>query len=510
MLRRRHAPAGRTNAKPIAALIALVLIFGAVVIAFGRQSFLASGHEVKAVFSTASNLRNGNPVRIGGLDIGRVVSIESGTDRSALVTMRIKPDAPALRVDTRMAIKPRLAFEGNFYIDVDAGTPGSAKLEGGDTVPLSHTSTPVQLDQLLTTLDADTRGSMVEVVGTLADGLGADDGSTATGADGLRRASRALRRSLGSTGRVAAAMRGQRAGDLGRGIRSTANLTTTLARDPQALAEIIDEYDRVIGAFSDERDGLRVSLRHLSSLMRNAPDALTRIDRALPDVRRLSTALLPVLRELPPTLKPANAAFAQLATMTLPAELPRLVRLLEDPVRNLPALMDQLDFALPMLSPLGQCLEKKIWPTLNSAVPDGELSTGQPAWLEILHAASNLTGGSAAFDANGVTFRAGLAQGTNTIRGLLPGLGEMVTALDSTLDGVRPIWLGPNVRPPKRPDANCLDQAPVSLHSESGTPFAGFKPAGYDAKAVKSNADQTKDAVKTLERALGSAGEESR
>ncbi|MGE4426646.1 MAG: hypothetical protein AB7G37_09370, partial [Solirubrobacteraceae bacterium] len=98
-------------------------------------------------------------------------------------------------------------------------------------------------------------------------------------------------------------------------------------------------------------------------------------------------------------------------------------------------------------------------------------------------------------------------QGTNTIRGLLPGLGEMVTALDESLDGMRPIWLGPGVRPPMRPDANCLDQSPVNLHSESGTPFAGFKPGGFDTDAAAKTREQAKDVVSTLRRTLGSTGE---
>src|SRR5205807_815163 len=58
------------------------------------------------------------------------------------------------------AIRPRIFLEGNFFIDLSPGTPGSPVAPGGYTFPISQGTEPVQLDQLLGALPASTRGSL--------------------------------------------------------------------------------------------------------------------------------------------------------------------------------------------------------------------------------------------------------------------------------------------------------------------------------------------------------------
>ena len=52
----------------------------------------------------------------------------------------------------RSKIRSRIFLEGNFFVDLTPGTPSADKVGDGDTIPVTQTSTPVQLDQLLTAL----------------------------------------------------------------------------------------------------------------------------------------------------------------------------------------------------------------------------------------------------------------------------------------------------------------------------------------------------------------------
>ncbi len=56
-----------------------------------------------------------------------------------------------------MKVRPRIFLEGNFFVDVNPGSPSAPVVNDGDTIPVNQTSAPVQLGQVLETLQSDTR-----------------------------------------------------------------------------------------------------------------------------------------------------------------------------------------------------------------------------------------------------------------------------------------------------------------------------------------------------------------
>ena len=81
--------------------------------------------------------------------------------------------------DATAKIRPRIFLEGNFFVDLKPGTPGSPELDDGGTIEVTQTATPVQLDQVLTSLQCDTRQDLRDVL----DGLGAALQSEPTAAE---------------------------------------------------------------------------------------------------------------------------------------------------------------------------------------------------------------------------------------------------------------------------------------------------------------------------------------
>ena len=120
---------------------------------------------------SANSIRTNSPVRIAGVNVGKVKKIErqDGTD-AAVVTMEIDKKGLPIHKDATVKIRPRIFLEGNFFVDMQPGTPGAPTLGDGDTLPIAQTATPVQLDQVLTALQQDTRTQLQIAAGQLRQG----------------------------------------------------------------------------------------------------------------------------------------------------------------------------------------------------------------------------------------------------------------------------------------------------------------------------------------------------
>jgi phospholipid/cholesterol/gamma-HCH transport system substrate-binding protein len=444
-----------------AAIIALLLIGVAFYIAFTKQVPFTSHFTVRGAFQSANQLKAGNPVRIAGLPIGSVTGIAPGPDNTSIVTMELDQHT-GVHADASLAIEPRLLFEGNFYVALDPGTPDAPPLRSGTTIPLAHTTTPVQIDQVLDVLDSPTRYSLKQTVAALATGLGTS-AAQGTGASNLRAAADQLQAALPSVTQVATAAQGTEPGDLTRAIDSSSDVAAELARDPAALADIVTSSDRVFGALSADDAALAQSVAGLDRFVRLAPPALSALDGALPQLTSFATALRPSLTTAPGTLSASSDLFAQLQRLTAPGELPALVTALAPVLRDAPVLEQRLEPLLPLLSALNECTSHNIVPTLDQELQDGANTTGYSAWKDLLHLGAALSGASASFDGNGSALRIGVAEGSASAA-VIPGFGQLTESYQG--EGVRPEWLGYGVVPPFRPDEQCSLQPVPNVNSQ--------------------------------------------
>ena len=85
--------------------------------------------------------------------------------------MRIDKKGLPLHRDATMKIRPRIFLEGNFFVDVSPGSPSAPQLHDGDRIPINQTSAPVQLDQVLSALQAPTRKDLQALLRELSSGL---------------------------------------------------------------------------------------------------------------------------------------------------------------------------------------------------------------------------------------------------------------------------------------------------------------------------------------------------
>src|SRR4051794_35547461 len=149
--------------------IAVICFFG-----FTKDIPFTHGYVLKAQFESANVIRVNSPGRIAGVDVGKVKQVQplQGTN-AALLTMELKKAALPIHADATAKIRPRIFLEGNFFVDLQPGTPGSPDIPSGGTLKITQTSTPVQLDQVLTALQSDSRDDLKRLLGGLNTALNA-------------------------------------------------------------------------------------------------------------------------------------------------------------------------------------------------------------------------------------------------------------------------------------------------------------------------------------------------
>src|SRR3954470_2621612 len=119
-----------------AGLLAIVVTVLVTYLGFSKSIPFRSHYEVKAEFATSNNLRPNSFVRIAGVNVGKVTKVETHkvpgrTQPVAVATLRLDKRALPLHRDARLRIRPRIFLEGNFFVDVEPGSPGSPLLEKG-------------------------------------------------------------------------------------------------------------------------------------------------------------------------------------------------------------------------------------------------------------------------------------------------------------------------------------------------------------------------------------------
>src|SRR5262245_41092174 len=93
----------------------------------GQTPSGASDFEVWARFADASGLPKGSRVVIAGLPVGEIADLAID-GRYARITMRLRDDVPLY--DNAIALKKSSSLLGDYYVEVDPGTPESVDALG--------------------------------------------------------------------------------------------------------------------------------------------------------------------------------------------------------------------------------------------------------------------------------------------------------------------------------------------------------------------------------------------
>jgi virulence factor Mce-like protein len=449
--------------------IAGILAMAAIVyLVFEQRIPFTHRYEIHGVFSSSTQLRSGSPVRIAGVDVGRVTGVSSGPGSTADVTMAIDDNGRPIHTNATMRIRPRVFLEGGFFVELDPGSPGAPDLGDGGTIPLSQTAVPVQFDQIISTLDMPVREGLRRIIKESSQALAGG------GAEGLRSATKHFAPTLRDLAIVAEATRGTQPNDLSRLISSSAKVTGALASRDAQLADLVTQLNRTSSAVAAQDGALGLSVHELDRLLRVTPAALDAINRVIPAVDRFRVALQPTVRLAPPVLRQLHTLSRGLNGLGNSSVVAGLLNKLRPTLQNLPRFSLLARGLFPLAGDVATCLRDNVMPTLRTPVNDGPLSSGRPVWQDFMHATVGLASASQNFDANGPWLRYLAGFGPQLVStGSIPGIGRLLGSTSQPILGSRPLWHGSGQPPPPfRPDAPCTKQAPPDLTATTGQPMA--------------------------------------
>ena len=477
-------------------LIAVVIIAALTVLGFTKDvPFIGAPFKVQATFESANSIRPNSPVRIAGVNVGKVESVKPQENgNGSVVVMQIKDAGLPIHRDATARIRPRIFLEGNFFVDLKPGSPNSPVLDSDDMIKVTQTSTPVQLDQVLTTLQEDTREDLRDTLEGLSIAFNEKPDGKKSGAEALNATYDDSPAALRSTAIVNEAFLGvEPEQDLQRLIKGTSKVSGALIRNEAALKDLISNFNTTMGAFASESSNLQSTIRQLAPTLETANATFDSLNRAFPAVRAFAREILPGVRETPETIRLSFPWIAETRKLLRQSELRGLAQNLSPATRDLAKLTDALRDLLPQTTLVSKCLTENVLPTGDVVIKD-EFESGYANYKEFMQTMVGLSGEGANFDGNGPMVRFQPGGGDQTVSlGGEGGSSELFGSAAAPPLGTRPKY--PGKTPPKVATEPCFSQTPPNLNGPAaakGGTDANTGPAGPVARAASQKKAGTK------------------
>jgi phospholipid/cholesterol/gamma-HCH transport system substrate-binding protein len=335
------------HAGHFAAIIGLALIaalVGGYILSNQRLRFPWEGKpfELQAAFTTAQAVTpgQGQTVRISGVRVGDITRVGLKNGR-AVVTMSLDPQYKDLvHTDATALLRPKTGLK-DMFIELDPGTDRAPLAKAGWTLPVGNTLPDVNPDEILSSLDSDTRDYLT----LLVDGAGR--GLKGRGNDLQEVFSRfePTHRDLARVNGLVA----QRHRNLSRLVHSLGDLNDELAKKGDDLAQLVDSSSAVFHAFATEQANVTRSVGDLPGALQQTTDTLRKVQGFAETLRPAAVHLQPALR----ALNRANTAvqpFAKEAAPIVQQQIRPFVRDARPVVQSANAPVSQLAAATPDLN----------------------------------------------------------------------------------------------------------------------------------------------------------------
>lgn len=290
-------------------------------------------YSLSAGFAASNGLQPGmgQSVNVAGVKVGTVAGARLRDGRS-VVEMEIDPEQlPRVYANARAVLRPNTPLK-DMQVDIFPGGPPARVITPDGTIPIARTTPPIDADELLSALDADTRDFFRILV------TAGDVGTRGRGGD-----MRSLLQALGPTSaqaRQVAEVLAARRVEVRRLVHNLAVLTDATAKRDRQLAQVIAASDATLGAIASQDRALRESLQLLPGTISAARRTLDNTSAFANTLGPTLTSLMPAVDRLPAALE-ATGPLLEEAEPVLREDLRPLVREAQPLARDLgPATRD--------------------------------------------------------------------------------------------------------------------------------------------------------------------------
>ena len=479
-------PGHRHTLSPFTAgAIAVVVLLVCTYFAFTKANPFADPYELNFVVRSANELKQRSPVRIAGVDVGKVTNVEpipsderdllpGHADESfARVTMQIDDEGLPIKEDATIKIRNRIFLEGNYFVELHPGSPSTEELPSGETLPPNQADFPTQQHQVLQdVLRRDQREDFRIIFDELSTAL------EGAGARGFNEAIRYWERAYRDSAQVSEAYLGTENHDLSRLLKGQGKVFGALSRNEAALKGFVTNLNRTVAAFAVQEDNLKATIPQLRDVLKVGRPALQSLNSALPSLRAFARDALPGTRAASPALDAQIPLVRQLRALVSEDELQGLAADLRDAIPDIVHLNRGSTKTFRYTRALSACQNNVLVPFAKEPIPDPDFASddpevdnsGEPWFKQQQRAFVGLAGESRLFDGNSSFFRVQAGGGPAQLVTTGEAGDDYFSSQLFPIEGVRPISPLADYRPKFRPDQPCELQEAPDLHAEDGAP----------------------------------------
>ena len=253
--------------------------------------------HVEAELETAQAVTpgQGQTVNIAGVEVGQISDVKL-RDGKAVIGMDIERKYTPIYNDATILLRPKTGLK-DMVAEMDPGTKAAGELPEDRPIPASQTLPDVNLDEILSSLDGDTRDYLRLLLGDAAIGL---HGNGRNLAQAIRRIEPTARYSRMLNEQLA-----KRRHNIKRVIHNFSLLVDELGHKDRQLGDFVENSNAVFATLASQDANLRASVREL-------PGALGATTTTLAKVDRLAKVLGPTLTDLDPGAQQLDNALQQL------------------------------------------------------------------------------------------------------------------------------------------------------------------------------------------------------
>jgi virulence factor Mce-like protein len=258
----------------------------------------------KIAFSDVKGVVPGRvELRLAGVKAGSITNSQIVNGQAVLTVNLEKKYAPLYR-DAVVRIRPVTPLE-DMYVDITSrGHKRAGELSGKQILPMSQTTSPVEIGTVLDVFNTDTRGHLATLLDELGRGL-PDRGRN------LRWAFQQLAPFLRSTQKLSVALSSRRQ-NLTRLVHQFGGVAQELGSHDRQLASFVKSADATLGTLAQQDAPFRGTLEQL-------PPTLRAMESAFANLRQTETVLDPTLRSLEPVASSLPSGLDSLSKFSVAA-----------------------------------------------------------------------------------------------------------------------------------------------------------------------------------------------
>ena len=335
-------------------------------------------YVVEAQLSTAQAVvpGQGQTVNVAGVKVGEVgeVRLEDGT---AVVQMQIQDTYRPIYRDATILLRPKTGLK-DMILALDPGSPAAGPVEEGGRVRVSNTLPDVNADEVLSTLDGDTRAYvriLLNAGGTAFRDDPAEGGQSA--AQDLRETFKRFEPTARDSKRLTALL-AKRRDNIRRAVHSFQELSTEVASEDEQLASLVDSANANFEVLARQEASLREALRLFPGVLDQTSSTLRSVETLAAELGPTLESLRPFARELPAALRKQRPFFSE-TTPIIRTQLRPFARDVQPTVRDLRAATRSLAPVAPRLTRSFRVLNS-FFNTLAYDPPRGDSYLFWSAW----------------------------------------------------------------------------------------------------------------------------------